>query len=108
MGDCGCLVCHDGAVKRSSKEAAQTALAEAEQRSMTAEQRARSAPQPKGMVVGPVLMAVLRDAARQTLGHRATVIDLRRHWYPKHEGALTLRQAKWMAKRWRKARGPGH
>ena len=88
----------------STEEVAAAVEARARLSSMTAAQRARAAPRPEGMVVGPVLMAALRDAARQTLGHRATVLDLRSEWYPHQSGPLTLRQAKWMAARWRKLR----
>ena len=65
----------------------------------------RQRPQPADLRVPPIAMALLRTAARENLGDKATILDLRRHWYPKQTGPLTTQQTAWMVKRWRKSRG---
>ena len=65
----------------------------------------RQRPQPGDLQVPPIAMALLRTAVRETLGDKATVLDLRREWYPKLSGPLTTQQSAWMVKRWRKLKG---
>ena len=65
----------------------------------------RQRPQPADLQVPPIAMALLRTAVRETLGDKATVLDLRREWYPKLSGPLTTQQSAWMVKRWRKLKG---